>query len=251
MHQGKLEQAESDLQHALEIAPADAEAANNLGTVRIRLKDYNGAVESLTRAVELNPSLIKAHANLAQAYQRSGHAIEAQHESERVASLTAQLRTRGRAMIDVQSAQEQFKAGKAADAVSTLKKAIDASPDFSDAYFELGRIIRDSGGDPNSAITAFRRVLNLDPERAEAHYEIGLALERLGRKIDALSEYRIAVEMAPCNVDARRALGQAGMSVGQWSLAADQFRAVFAFQPRDMEAKRQYELAAAKQRAAP
>jgi len=250
MHEGKLEQAENNLRRALEVMPSDAEAANNLGTVQLRLKDYDGAVQSLERAIELNPNLIKAHANLAQAYQRSGRATDAQRESERVASLTAQLRNRGKAMIDVQSAREQFTAGRKADAVFTLESAIAVNPDFADAYFELGRVIRDSGGDSNEAIAAFRRALSLDPERADAHYEIGLAFERLGRKIDAMSEYRIAIEMAPCNVDARKALAKAAFDGGQWSLAADQFRSVVAFRPQDAEAKREYNLAIQKQQPA-
>jgi tetratricopeptide (TPR) repeat protein len=125
------------------------------------------------------------------------------------------------------------------------------SPDFPDAHFQLGRLIRDSGGDPNNAIAAFRRVLNLDPERAEAHYEIGLTLERTGRKAEALPEYRIAVDMAPCHVDARRALGQAALGAGLLSLAASQFRAVIALKPDDLEAKRQFDFVIAQSKAAP
>lgn len=251
MHEGKLEQAASALRRALELAPTDAEAANNLGAVQLRVKDYSGAIETLERAVALNQSLIKAHASLAQAYQHAGRTADAQHESERVASLTAQQRSRGRAMIDVQSAGEQFKAGRNADALATLRDAIEASPDFADAYLELGRVTRDSGGDANAAVTAFRRVLSLDPERAGAHYEIGLTLERARRKADALAEYQIAVEMAPCTVEARKAIGRAAIDAGQWSAAVAQFRAVLAFEPRDSEAKRLFTIAVEKEKAAP
>jgi tetratricopeptide (TPR) repeat protein len=251
MHEGKLEQAASALQRALEVVPRDAEAANNLGTVQLRLKDYGGAIESLQRAVELNPNLIKAHANLAQAYQRSGRDVDAQHESERVASLTAQLRNRGRAMVEVQSALEQIKAGRTAEALSGLRRAIDLNPDFPDAHLELGRVIRATGGDPNAAIAEFRRVLSVDPECAEAHYEIGVTLERAGRKFEALPEYQIAVEMAPCNLDARKALGTAALNTGQWALAASQFRAVIALEPENTYARRQFDFAVAQQKTAP
>ncbi|MBV9038846.1 MAG: tetratricopeptide repeat protein, partial [Acidobacteriaceae bacterium] len=230
-------------------APRDAEAAYNLGTVQLRLKDHSGAIESLERAVALNPNLIKAHANLAQAYQRVGRSDDAARESERVASLTAQLRRRGRAMIGVQSAREQFQSGRTAEAVATLRKVIEESPDFPDAQFELGRMIRDT--DPNAAIGAFRRVLDLDPERAEAHYEIGITLEDAGHRTEALPEYQIAVEMAPCNLDARRALAKAAASAGQWSLAATQYRAVLALEPHDDAARQQFAFAVARQKAAP
>jgi tetratricopeptide (TPR) repeat protein len=245
MHQSKLEESAAALRRALDIAPKDAEAANNLGAVQLRLKDVQGAIEALERAIQLNPNLIKAHASLAQAYQRAGRTADAQHESERLATLTAEQRSRGRAMVLVESAEQQSKAGQTAQALSTLHQAIEANPGFADAHFQLGRLIRDSGGSPDDAIASFRRVLDLDPERAEAHYEIGFTLERTGRKADALGEYGIAVEMAPCQVQAKEALGRTALETRQWSTAATQFRGVLAFQPKNANAKNGFERAVA------
>ena len=39
MHEGKLDEAAATLRRAIEAAPSDAEAANNLGAVQLRLKD--------------------------------------------------------------------------------------------------------------------------------------------------------------------------------------------------------------------
>jgi protein O-GlcNAc transferase len=204
MHQGKLEESAA----ALRRVPNDAEAANNLGTVQLRLKDVRGAVETLEHAIQLNPKLIKAHASLAQAYQRAGRAAEAQRESERVAALTAEQRNRGRAMVLLESAKQQ----QTTQALSTLHQAIEASPNFADAHFQLGRLIRDSRGNPDDAIASFRRALDLDPERAEAHYEIAVTLERSGRKTEALREYGIALEMAPCHVTWQKSRDREGAS---------------------------------------
>src|SRR5206468_6853235 len=99
MHMGKLREAAETFQRALAAAPDDAEAANNLGAVQLKLRDISGAVGTLERAIQINPSLIKAHAGLAQAYERAGRSADAHRESERVASLTAEQRSRGRAMI--------------------------------------------------------------------------------------------------------------------------------------------------------
>ena len=237
MHQGNFEESAAALRRAVVAAPNDAEIANNLGAVLLRLKNIGGAIESLERAVQLNPSLIKAHASLAQAYQRAGRSADAQRESQRLAALTAEQRNRGRAMLLVESAKQQANAGRTAEAIASVHKAIEASPNFADAHFQLGRLIRDSGGDPEDAIASFRRVLSLDPERAEAHYEIGVTLERNGRKADALEEYRIAVEMAPCHVQAKEALGRTALEAKQWSTAGAQFRGVLALQPKNADAK--------------
>jgi tetratricopeptide (TPR) repeat protein len=243
MHQGEFEKSAAALRRALEVAPKDAEAANNLGAVLLRLKNIRGAIETLEQAVQLNPRLIKAHASLAQAYQRAGRSADAQRESERLAALTAEQRNRGRAMVLVESAEQQFEAGRTAEAVSTLRKAIEVSSGFADAHFQLGRLIRESRGDPDEAIASFQRALSLDPERAEAHYEIGVTLERAGRKTSALDEYRIAVEMAPCHVEAREALGRAELNAGHGSAAAAQFRGVLAFQPKNADAKNGFDRA--------
>ena len=168
------------------------------------------------------------------------------HESERVASLTAEQRSLGRAMVLVDSAVQQFGAGRAAEAISTLHQAIKESPGFPDAHFQLGRILRESRNDPNEAVAAFRRVLSLDPERADAHYQIGVTLERAGRQADAIAEYRIAVEMAPCHADARNALARAALAAGDWSSAQQQFRAVIALSPQNADARRSYDRAITK-----
>jgi tetratricopeptide (TPR) repeat protein len=237
MHEGKFEESAAALRRALEVAPNDVEAANNLGAVQLRLTDIPGAIKTLEGAVQLNPSLIKAHASLAQAYQRAGRSADARREGERLAALTTEQRNRGRAMVLVESAKQQANAGQITEAIATLHKAIETSPNFADAHFQLGRLIRDSGGNPSDAIASFRHALRLDPERAEAHYEIGVILERNGRKADALTEYRIAVEMAPCHIQAKEALGRAALEARQWSTASAQFRGVLALQPRNTAAK--------------
>ena len=75
-------------------------------------------------------------------------------------------------MVLVESAAQQSKAGQTAQALSTLHQAIEASPGFADAHFQLGRLIRDSGGNADDAIASFRRVLRLDPA-----YELAIGLQ--------------------------------------------------------------------------
>ena len=122
------------------------------------------------------------------------------------------------------------------------------SSDVSNDAHQLGRLMRDWGGDPEEAIASFRHVLRLDPERAEAHYEIGVTLERSGRKADALEEYRIAVEMAPCHARAKEALGRAALEAKQWSTASAQFRGVLALQPKNIAAKSGFDRAVSSER---
>jgi tetratricopeptide (TPR) repeat protein len=213
MHQGKLELAAGELRRALEIAPEDAEAANNLGMVELRRKDTAAAIQALERAVRSNPQSIKAHFNLAQAYQRAGRVADARRESGRGAELTVEQRNRGRAMVLVEAAEQARKAGDLVTSIARLREAAAADPLFSDAHLRLGSALRESGADADQTLMELRRVLQLDPECAEAHYQIGLTLERARRETAALDEFRIAVDMAPCRVEFKQALGRAALRI--------------------------------------
>lgn len=247
MHEEKLDLAAGELRRTLELAPEDAEAANNLGMVELRRKDTLAAIQALERAVRANPQLIKAHFNLAQAYQRAGRSADARRESDRGAELTAEQRSRGRAMVLVQAAEQALRAREFATGLARLREAVAVDPAFPTAHLRLAGALRESGGDPDEAMEALRRVLRLDPECAEAHYEMGLTLERAGREAAALEEFRIAVDMAPCRVEFMQALGRQALKAGQWAVAAAQFRGVLAWRPHDNDARLAFERALAQQ----
>lgn len=249
MHEDQLEASAEQLRRALQDAPRDAETANNLGLVQLRLNDPGGAIPSLEQAIQLNPRLIKAHFNLAQAYGRAGRSGDARREAERAAALTAEQRSFGQSMVLMQSARQRLQSGDPRDrpgALSALREAVAASPEFADAHLQLGRALVETGGDASEAVREFRRVLNLDPERAEAHYRIGLALLKSDQKT-ALEELRAAADMAPCREEIMRALGRAALDAQDWSAAIVQFRRVLAWAPEDKDARAQLDRALAQQ----
>ena len=205
MHLGRLEEAAAELRKAVDGAPLDPEAANNLGLVLLRMKDTAGAIEALERAVRVNPNLIKAHSNLAQAYLRAARAEDSRQASRRAAELTGQERALGRAMILVQTAKQ-----KPGD-VAGLREAVRLSPQFDEAHFYLGVAL----GNSEEAAGEFRRTLELNPARADAHYRLGLLLEAKGNGAAAVAEYEEAIRKAPCSPEVRLALGRALAAVGE------------------------------------
>ncbi|MBZ5581901.1 MAG: tetratricopeptide repeat protein [Acidobacteriia bacterium] len=235
LHADQLQAATAELRQALEIAPRDAETANNLGLVQLRLNDIAAAIQSLELAIRINPRLIKAHYNLAKAYQRAGRPQDARSETEIGAGLTAEQRSLGRAMVLVQSARQRLEAKDFPAALQAAREAVAASPRFPDAQFELGRAILASHGVRAEAVRAFREVLNLDPERSDAHYQLGLALLDSDAKA-ALEELRAAALMAPCRVEFMRALARAAEGAGDGAAAADQLRRIRAWEPDDQSA---------------
>jgi tetratricopeptide (TPR) repeat protein len=215
--------------------------------VLLRLKNIDGAIAALEKAVAMNPKLIKAHFNLAQAYRRAGREDDARKASARAETLTKEQRDMGRAMVLVQSARERLSASNAAAAIPLLREAIEAHPGFVDAYMEFGRALVESG-DSAAAVRQFQTALNFDPERADAHYQISLALRKTGDTAHALEELKSAVSMAPCRVEMMRALAAAALDAGDRVTAIGELRRVLAWDPHDQNARQALERAAATDR---
>jgi tetratricopeptide (TPR) repeat protein len=76
------------------------------------------------------------------------------------------------------------------------------------AYYSLGRFLLLTHRDPKRAEACFRRYLGQDPEagtpdRAAAHWRLALALERQGRKPEAVEQLRTALAIRPDFKDAK------------------------------------------------
>ena len=73
MAQGKFGNAQVAYERAVALNPADAESYNNLGEALGELKQYPRAIENFTRAISLDPKLLKAKYNQAVSYDRMGN----------------------------------------------------------------------------------------------------------------------------------------------------------------------------------
>jgi len=69
--QGELARAEEKFVEALRLDPRSYSAWNNLGVVRMKQKNYQGAIEAFTRAGELSPTDPRPPANAGLAFQEA------------------------------------------------------------------------------------------------------------------------------------------------------------------------------------
>ncbi len=104
MEQGRLDEAEQDLQEVFRVRPHDAEAWYLWGTVALLRGDDGTAQSRLLRAIDYDPSLFKAWNNLGALYYRTGRFSEAARAFRRAVRLrpgdpkfTANLRKAKRA----------------------------------------------------------------------------------------------------------------------------------------------------------
>jgi Tfp pilus assembly protein PilF len=134
---------------------------------------------------------------------------------------TAAIERKVRALHE-HTAEEWFELGMAwdaapetfADAVDAYRRAVDAAPEWVEAYINLGTTLFQLGRTEESR-EAFAIAVGLDPANALAHFNLGCAQERLGDTASAIDEFRAALAHAPHMADAHLNLALACEKTGR------------------------------------
>ena len=162
--QGKTERARDQYQAAVKQDAKHGKAWALLGDTSIRLKDYPGSARAYKNALKLDPQNGDLHNNLAWVYVQQGEDLEEAHDLVTKALLLVPahrpyyLDTLGVVLL---------KLGKAQDAVTTLKEAVDTIPGdqpglLAEAYQHLADAYR-AAGDIPAADNARERQRQLTP----------------------------------------------------------------------------------------
>ena len=150
---GRLEEAVTRFQAALETAPDCAECQRNLGIVQGRLGAYDEAEAAFRAALAL--------------------------DSENPASYTG--------LAEIYNAQRRFDDAAEASAAAARLSGGGGGGDNPTAVFDQGLILWNAGR-LDEARQQFERTLQLDPEHGEAHYWLGMANLNGGQMAEAAAE---------------------------------------------------------------
>jgi tetratricopeptide (TPR) repeat protein len=156
-----------------------------LGQAHAQLGDFDKAIASFQRALELQAGVEGANAGLGVIYLRQGKPEEAEK------ALRAEL---AHYPGDVQSLQnlavvldtEQ----RPEEAVPLLERALALKPDFADSRYLLGKILL-AQGDAAAALSHLEAAVRLAPGDANIHYQLGRAYQRLGRVEESQKEFEV------------------------------------------------------------
>jgi tetratricopeptide (TPR) repeat protein len=165
---GELVAAARGYQAVLVRDPNHADAAHLLGVVFHQQGQSAKAIELISKAVALRPSVAAFHANLAEAYRATG----------------------------------QFER-----AAGCCRTALQLYRDYPEAHNNLGLALQ-ALGRTDEAIEHFQACLALRPDDAMTHSNIGTVYRTLGKSDEALEHFRRAVELNPNLAQARTNLGQ-------------------------------------------
>jgi tetratricopeptide (TPR) repeat protein len=99
------------------------------------------------------------------------------------------------------SATNLLRAGRAADAIASLREAALLQPANSIIQHDLGLALLEIGDVPE-AIAALQRAIASNPRCADAHFRLGIALEKLGDLGGAIAAYDRATGLVPSLAEA-------------------------------------------------
>ncbi|WP_133716113.1 tetratricopeptide repeat protein [Methylocaldum gracile] len=156
---GRDDLAVKSIEKAIAIAPAYADAYNNLGNIYNKAGKPEKAVDAYRRAIELNPGNVAAHNNL------------------------------GTVLKDLERFEE---------AAEQFAKAIELMPDNAELYHNFGNVFRKQGKFGEAA-QAYRRAINLRPYRSDDYENLCHVLYLQGLVEEALPTIRQWLEHDPTN----------------------------------------------------
>ncbi len=172
---GKVGRGEEAVERARALAaatPTDPDRHFTLG-LALSEQDVEQSIAAFTRALELDPRHVLARYNLALVLRRIDRPAEALRELERARAIDARpeaLYTQG--VI-------HWHQGELGRAVDALRAAIAAAPQYADAHYALGSVLK-TQRDWRGAAASLRQAISLQPDLFSARYALAQVLTAAG-----------------------------------------------------------------------
>ena len=116
------------------------------------------------------------------------------------------------------------------DAVKSYEKAVAIKPDYADAHFNLGNILRDLG-ELDGAIKSYGKTIEIMPDYDAAQHNLGVALQELGQFDEAIEHYEKALSINPDNTELLINLGFIYQDLGELDEAIEHYEKALSINP--------------------
>jgi protein O-mannosyl-transferase len=232
---GRLAEAKTQHEIALQIRPNYSEAHANLAALLGQLGDIDGAVKHSVQAVTIDPRNANAFYNLGVALSQKGDvagAIAAYEASVRIRPISAEARGNLALLL--------LRSNRVADAIVHSEEALRINPNSIDGHFVLACGLMLTGRVPD-AVPHFLHALRLQPNHIDAYQNLGVALQQLGKLPEAIASYEAALRLNPNLHDAHVNLGVALVQSGRTNDAVAHFNAALQLNPASPIARQQLE----------
>ncbi|MBN2223535.1 MAG: tetratricopeptide repeat protein [Deltaproteobacteria bacterium] len=201
------------------------------------------AVEYAQKAVDLAPDSLKALDTLANAYFFAGRydlaeetamvALEKSPDNPILEESLMRFRSTVKGSADEHNLKgaELLDSGDYGGAAEEFKMAIDIDPDFSDGYYNLGKVYSQIQ-DYNQALASYKKAIELNPDNPRYHYNMAIVYGLKGMSGESEQEYLMAISLDPYYDKAHNNLGALYVKTDKLNEALAEFDKAFEINPR-------------------
>jgi tetratricopeptide (TPR) repeat protein len=235
--EGRLEDAISAFRKAMSLDP-NADSAYDLGSALLEQGDLKEAIKYFRLATRARPSFVNAQLELAKALKKVGDpsANDEWTKAQLLEGLWSpgqeKLAAADQAIQKYNSAVSLMRSGKTREAVQEFWKAINLSPDFTEAHYALGVLLMRLG-DQVGAKQEFDTVLKLNPDSADAHNNLGALLAQDQEYSEAIWHVLEGLRLNPRDAKARINLSNILIAEDDLDAAIDQLHAAIGLTPQN------------------
>ena len=199
LQQGKLADAERIIGEFLRRAPNHFGALNLLGMIACQNRDYEWAVQLISKAISINPDVAQPYYNrgvVLQTLRRFEAALASYDKAIALKPDYAEAYSnRGVVLKELRRFEK---------ALASSAKAIALKPDFAEAYYNRANALQELARF-DEALVDYNKVIALNanksialrPDFAEVHFNRGNALKELERFEEALASWDQAIALKP------------------------------------------------------
>jgi cytochrome c-type biogenesis protein CcmH/NrfG len=237
---GRLDEAQSHLDRALQVQPDSCRARLGLGRRALLRGEWRTGMDRLAACVHDEHARKMALGLRAEAWNRLGEPDRARAEQARAEELPPDLAWadpfRDRVLEWFRGLRERMaraasldQSGRTDEAGEVLEETAARYPYSVETWVRLGDL-RLRQNDPGRAEVAYHKAVQADPDAAEAWFRLGCAQALRGPK-EAADSFRRAIRLRPDHTLAHYNLAHRLRELGDLAGAADEFRAALRCQP--------------------
>jgi tetratricopeptide (TPR) repeat protein len=233
VEEGRLQEADQQAQIALGDPGTRAAACSVLGAIRVQQDRLQEGVELLQEAIRLEPRLVGAHLNLAQAYTLQGKGEKALPLFRRVLELDASNATARTALARSEAEKGNYKRSLelAKPSLAEMKQSPDGLLVLATDYLKTG-----DASSARALVEDARRLSDVSPGWSASFAEVLVKGGLVAEGIDVLEQARKA---DASSYDLAFALGGAYVVKGDPARALEAYDAALALKPASTTALRQ------------
>lgn len=210
--------------------PDNAEALELLGTLALQRKNHALAIDSLTKAIKLNPNNSTLHAKMGSTF------LSLSRYNDALASFDRAL------VITPESVKTWFERGlvlqkinRNEEALFSYDRAVTLKPDYVEALSNRGNVLN-ALKRYEEALESYEQALACKSHSPFVHLNRGATLQKLNRNEEAIESCNRAMAINPDYVEALSERGNAFLGLGQHDRALASYAHALAIDPAHVAA---------------